>query len=96
MCVDEDDDVSQVLLPKPKWQINTQFDNYAQPSKRARKLELGSTEFIIQPAETKKSKRVRIATDLKQYRQSHLNRADISRQSSYSLLRERQKRLAHK
>lgn len=89
LAVDEDDDISQILLPKPKWQINTQFDNYAQASKRARKLEMGPTEVKIQPVEAKKSKRNRIPIDLKEYRQNYLNRAGIFRQSAYSLLRQK-------
>lgn len=97
ICVDEDEDVSQVLLPQPRWKINTQSDDDERPSKRARKLDMGSTEVIIQPVQTKKPKRDRmIPPELRQYRHNLLHRAGIPRQSSYALLRDRQKGLAHK
>lgn len=97
ISVDEDEDVSQLLLPKPKWKINAQFEDFEQPPKRARKLELGATEVIIQPAQTKKVKKDRlIPAELAQYRQKMLFRAGIPRQSAHELLRLRQKRSGHK
>ncbi|XP_031634025.1 protein slender lobes [Contarinia nasturtii] len=93
--LDEDSDDVEMFLPRPRWQINTQFQ-HEQPKKRARKLDLGSTEIILQPvAPKKKTKRnVLIPIELAQYRQNKLYRADIPRQDARNLLRERRKRVA--
>lgn len=91
----DEDDVRDMFLPRPKWQINTQFDDYHQPTKRSRKLELGATQVMLQPAEPQRRKRAiqSIPLELRRYRHNILHRAGIPRQDSYTLLRERQKRL---
>lgn len=95
--LNEDEDVD-LLLPQPKWKINTQFEE-TQPKKRARKLDLGSTEVIIAPAmPTKKKKQTYypIPAELARYRENILHRAGIPRQNARALLRERQKRMTYK
>lgn len=94
--LNEDEDLD-LLLPQPKWKINTQFEE-TQPKKRARKLDLGSTEVIIAPAEPSKKKKQTylIPVELARYRHNILNRAGIPRQNSQQLLRERQKRMTYK
>lgn len=91
MYLNEDD--LDLLLPRPNWQINTQFD-HEQSKKRARKLDLGSTEIIFQPLESKKKskKGYSIPVELLQYRKNMLFRAGIQRQDARELIRERQKR----
>lgn len=91
--LNEDDEVD-LLLPQPKWKINTQFEE-EQPKKRARKLDLGSTEVILKPLPPKKKKPVYLVpVELARYRHNLLYRAGIPRQESRALLRERQKRMA--
>lgn len=74
--VEEDDPIIDELLPKPKWKLNTQFEE-DRPCKRARKLEVGSTEVILKPSESKK--KPFIAEDLRQYRQREMYRKGIPR-----------------
>ncbi|XP_055300986.1 mucin-2 [Sitodiplosis mosellana] len=96
MYLNEDEEVD-LLLPRPKWKINMQFDA-EQPKKRPRKLDLGSTEVILKPLEPKKKKKQTylVPVELGRYRHNILNRAGIPRQDTRALLRERQKRMAYK
>lgn len=94
--VEEDEDVSQVLLPRPSWKIETQFNDFDRPNKRARKLELGSTEVILQPIRPNKRAIRSIPPELRRYRHNQLHRAGIPRQDTWALLRERQKRSTRK
>lgn len=88
----DEDEATALLLPKPRWQINTQFD-VEPPKKRARKLEMGSTEVILQPLVSKKNPRKRIPLELVEFRRNKMNRPDIPRQDARALIREKQKRM---
>lgn len=94
--MDEDEaEAAGLLLPKPKWQIDTQFER-EQPRKRARKLELGSSEVILQPLEPKnKHVKFSIPAELRQFRQQRMYRAGIPRQDARALLREKYKKKAN-
>lgn len=91
--MDEDEaEAAGLLLPKPRWQINTQFERQ-QPRKRARKLELGSSEVIIQPIVSNNKKvKFSISTELRQFRHQQMYREGIPRQDARALLREKAKK----
>lgn len=92
----DEDEASQMFLPKPRWQINTQFET-EQPRKRARKLEMGATEVILQPLHPKKRNLAKmLPADLVEYRRSKMYRGDIPRQDARALLREKRIRFANK
>lgn len=83
-----------LLLPKPRWQVNMQFEEM-QPRKRARKMEVGSTEIIVEQVEPKKKGNATIAAELLQYRRNKMYRAGIPRQDARALLREKYKKKAY-
>lgn len=85
----DEEEVSQMLLPKPRWLINTQFEK-ERPAKRARKLDMGSTEVIIQPLQPKKKKY--IPRELLEFRSNRMYRQEIPRQDAHALLREKRLR----
>lgn len=93
MYVSADDPMIDELLPKPRWQISTQFEE-VQPHKRARKTEVGSTEIVLQPLASKKKSKPFIPEDLRNYRQRHMYRSDIPREDKRAQLRQEYKKKA--
>lgn len=91
---EEEAEEAGLLLPKPRWQINTQFED-EQPRKRARKLDVGSTEVVFRPAEPKTKGKANIAAELRQFRSNKMYRKGIPRQDARALLREKFKRNAN-
>lgn len=94
MYIEEDDPLVDELLPKPRWQINTQFEE-VHTSKRARKLEVGSTEFIVKPLESKKKTKPTIPEDLRKFRHRQMFRAGIPREDLRAQLRQQYKKKAN-
>lgn len=87
----DEDEASALLLPQPRWQVNTQFEE-ERPKKRARKLEMGSTEVILQPLVSKKNPRKMIPVELLEFRRNKINRSNLPRQDARALIREKQLR----
>lgn len=89
--ISEDDPLIDELLPKPKWKINTQFAEH-QPRKRARKLEVGSTEVVVKSLEPKKKSKPTIPEDIRLFRHRQMYRSDIPREDKRALLRQQYKK----
>lgn len=89
-----EEDEAKLLLPKPKWQINVQFNDDQPKSKRARKLDIGSSEVVVMSLQPKK-KASSIPPELRQFRNKHIYRAGLQRQDARSLLRDKIKRRAN-
>lgn len=86
MYIEADDPMVDELLPKPKWKIDTQF-GAVQPRKRARKLDVGSTEMILKPLESKKKSRPTIPDDVRKFRHRQMYRSDLPREDKRAQLR---------
>lgn len=96
--IQEDHPLAAELLPQPKWKINTQFDGSedGQPRKRARKLDVGATEMIIKPLESKKKKSQHaIPEDVRKFRHRQMFRSDLPREDKRALLRQQYKKRAN-
>lgn len=95
LYVEADDPLVAELLPKPRWQINTQFDAEVQPAKRARKFEVGSTEMILQPLTSKDKSKPTVSEDIRKFRERQMYRSDIPREDRRALLRQQYKKRAN-
>lgn len=95
--IQEDDPIVAELLPKPKWKINTQFDRTEddQPRKRARKLDVGASEVILKPLESKKKSQANIPEDIRKFRQRQMYRSDLPREDKRAQLRQLYKKRAN-
>lgn len=82
------------FLPKPKWKIDTQFAE-VQPRKRARKLDVGSTEMFVKPLESKKKSRPTIPEDVSKFRHRQMYRPDVPREDRRAQLRQLYKKRAN-
>lgn len=90
----KDDPMLDELLPKPKWKINTQFEE-AQPRKRARKLEIGSTDVVFESLDSKNKSKPAIPEGVRQFRHRHAHRSGIPREDKRALLRQLYKKRAN-
>lgn len=93
--IEKDDPMVDEFLPKPKWKINTQFETEDQPRKRARKLDVGSTEMIIKPLESKKKTKPTIPEDVRKFRHRQMFRSDVPREDKRAQLRQLYKKRAN-
>lgn len=91
------------VLPKPKWNVESLFDDFEQTQNKKRHrgsseihiYNSGPTEFIVKPLEpTKRRKQPSsslIPAELMEFRQKNLYRKGIPRQDARTLLRNREK-----
>lgn len=95
--IQEDDPLAAELLPQPKWKINTQFDGSedGRPRKRARKLDVGATEIVFQPLESKKKSQLTIPEDIRKFRHRQMFRSDVPREDKRAQLRQQYKKRAN-
>lgn len=95
--IQEDDPLAAELLPQPRWKINTQFDGFEddQPRKRPRKLDVGATEMILKPLESKKKSQPTIPHDVRKFRHRQMYRSDVPREDKRAQLRQQYKKRAN-